>query len=163
MRTPRSSRATGPLAKLGAVALAFALAGCAGGSPGEPSETTLTKTQGPAQTTVTYFAEGDTVTKQVTENVVNYELGGIADRDDAKQQVSGLVEKFKGIPGVEHSIEFGDTELTETVTLTYAELDVAKLGEATGAGAAGDPEAAKKVSLEEAVTSLTADGFSEVK
>ena len=161
-----SSQSTRRAGKAAAVVLAAALAltGCSGGdAAGKASETTLTMSQGGAATTVTYYAEGDNVTKQTTENVVDYEASGIADRDEAEKTVGGLVDQYKGIKGVDHSIEFGDTELTETVTITYADLDVAKLAEATGADTGQDPEDARKVSLKEAVKTLTDAGFTEVE
>lgn len=167
MHPKRFSPKPAMLAKLGAVTLALGLAltGCAGGdsAPGKTTETTLSKTDGGAETTVTYIAEGDSLKQQITKNVVNYELSQIPDRAAAEEQVGGLVEKFQGIPGVEHSIEFGDTELVETVTLTYADLDVEKLALATGADPGDDPEGAKKVSLKEAVATLTGAGFTEQK
>ena len=146
------------------VVATLGLAGCAG-DPGETgsTETTLTLSQPGAETTVTYEAVGDKLTRQTTENTVDYAESGIEDREAAEQQVGALVDQYQGIPGVEHEIEFGDTSLTETVTITYANLDVDKLAQATGVEPAADPEEARNVSLAEAVSTLKEAGFTEVK
>ncbi len=162
--SPRATRRTGTVAAV-MLAAALALTGCSGGgdAAGETTETTLTRSVEGAELTVTYVAEGDKVTQQTTKNVVNYEASGIADRAAAEESVAPLAEQYKGIKGVEHSIEFGDDELTETVTLTYADLDVEKLSSVTGGDPGENPEDARDVSLKEAVKTLTDGGFTEVK
>lgn len=164
MRTNSFSSRSVLAAKLGAalVVAALALTGCSSG-PGERSETTLTKSADGATLTVTYVAEGDDVVEQTTENIVVYAESGIANRAAAEEQVGELVEQYKGIRGVDHAIEFGETELVETVTMNYTDLDVEAFAKATGAGAEEDPAAVTKVSLKEAVASLTGAGFTEVE
>ncbi|KIP51735.1 DUF1307 domain-containing protein [Leucobacter komagatae] len=127
------------------------------------TETILTRAADGAFTTVTYVADGDSVTTQMTKNVLHYEPRGIADRDAAEAQYGDLAEKFAAIDGVEHSIEFGETQLVEIVTLTYSELDVAALALATGAGPVDDPDEARQVSLKEAVAALKRDNYSQAR
>ncbi|UTX52451.1 DUF1307 domain-containing protein [Leucobacter aridicollis] len=162
--SPQATKRTGKVAAV-IVAAALALTGCSGGddTTGETTETTLTRSVEGAELTVTYVADGDKVTKQTTKNVVNYEASGIADRAAAEESVAPLAEQYKGIKGVEHSIDFGDDELTETVTLTYADLDLEKLASVTGGDPGENPEEARDVSLKEAVKTLTDSGFTEVK
>lgn len=146
-----------------AVTAALLLSGCATSSADEASETTLTTSALGSQTTVTYHALGDVVTRQITENTVYYGASGIRDRADAEAWVAQLTTDYADITGVEQAIEFGEQSLTETVTIRYDEVDTAQLAAVTGATLSDDPEADRTVSLREAVQTLKQSGYIQVE
>lgn len=150
------------VAKLGAVlvAAALTLTACSGGAP---SETTLELNQPGSETSMTYYAEGDTVTKQTTKNVLSYEESGLVDKETAKEAVEPLAEQYRGVTGIEHNIEYGDTELTETLTVDYTKADISEVSKLAGTSFTGDADNAKKISLKQSVEALKAAGFTEVK
>lgn len=150
-------------AKLGALAVAAALTLTACGGGGAQTETTLSMEQGGVKTTMTYFAEGDTVVKQTTENTLNYESAGFGDRETAEEQVGQLSEQFEGIAGLNHSVEYKKNELVETLTVDYTKADIAEVSQLTGSTFDGDAKNAEKVSLKQSVDALKELGFTEVK
>lgn len=161
MRKFTAARRAGGFAAV-ALAATLALTGCAAPDT-TPSKTVMTASQGGALTTVTYYAEGDLLTKQRTQNVVEYAASGIADKAAAEVAVGELIDQYKGIEGVQHTIDFGETSLTETVTITYKNLDAEKLAKANGGEVTSTNAEARKVSLSDAVASLEAAGFTKAQ
>lgn len=117
------------IASFGVVALAAALSLTACSSA-EPSTTVLKMEQPGVESTLTYYAEGDKVTRQTTTNVVNYAEAGIPDKETAKKMLDQGLEKFQGHEGLTDTVEYKDTEAIETVEVDYSKADYAELAKA---------------------------------
>ena len=51
-------------------------------------------------TTMVYTAKGDEVTMQTTENIIQYDLVGLASKDEAKGLFAPMIEQFQNIDGL---------------------------------------------------------------
>lgn len=131
-------------------------------STGE-TRVSYTKAEGGVQTTLTYYAKGDEVTKQTTESIINYAEAGLGDRAQAEATFAPIVETFQGVKGLEHSIEYSDTAAHETLTVDYAKADLAEVAALTGSTFEGDASSGSKVSLAQSIAFLKSNGFTEVQ
>ncbi len=151
-----------PLVKLLALlsALMLSLAACGGDK--EETATTLTNNLNGVEMTFTYYAVGDDVTRQTTKNVMPYEVLGVTTADEARPILDPMVTEYQGVPGLEHSLEYGDTEVVETLTVDYNEADLSKISQLTGSTFSGDTSEGAKVSLEKSIEMLENQGFTKV-
>lgn len=131
----------------------------------ETGETTtvLTYSEGGTEMTLTYYSIGDEVTRQTTTNVISYDSLGLTDEAQARAQIEPLAESFQGISGLEHSIEYGETSATETMTVDYAIANPAEIAQLTGSTFSGNVGDNSKISLEASLKALEAQGFTVVK
>ena len=132
-----------------------------GSSTTEDGETTVVMNNevNGVNMTFTYYADGDDVIRQTTRNVMPYEVLGVTTADEAKAALDPLVGEFQGVPGLEHSMEYGETEAVETLTVNYKEADLAQISQLTGSTFSGDTSAGAKVSLQRSIEMLEGEGF----
>ena len=157
----QTTTAKKPLIKLLAVLSALMLSRAACGGDGKETSTTLTNDVNGVEMTFTYYADGDDVTRQTTKNVMPYELLGVTTADEAKQILDPMTEEFKGVTGLEHSMEYGDTAATETLTVDYTTADLSEISQLTGSTFSGDTSSGAKVSLEKSIEMLESQGFTK--
>lgn len=140
--------------------LALVLSGCSLGG-GAETETSYTKTQNGATVTMTFYAKGDTVTKQTTHSVLKYGESGLKDKDAAKAYFDPIIEQFQNVKGLTHSMQYTDTEVIEDLTVDYSEADISEISKLIGSQFEGGSKQ-KGVSLKKTVEGLEAGGFTKV-
>lgn len=109
--------------------------------------------------TLIYTYSGDEVISQEAENIVNYEELGIT-KEEAEEFIGAAAEEYEGLAGVDYSIEFGDEEAVEQLTVNYDELDYEEAQNVTGIELEGDPE--EGISMEKSAEMLESQGYTEV-
>ncbi len=139
--------------------LALALTACSGSK--EATQAVFTKEQDGVAMTLTYYAEGDDVVKQSTVNVVDYKEAGIADADEARDIFEPLIKDFEGVTGLEHKMEYGETEAVETMTVDYTKADLSEIAGLTGSSFTGSTDKGAKLSMEGSRQMLLKQGFVE--
>lgn len=137
---------------LSAVLLIF-LAGC---SSKDGSKTYVLEKSG-VKTEITVYYESDKVTKQTTVNTMDYEKMAVT-KDELKDVVMPVSEKYQGIDGVEQKIVFDDDKAVETLTIDYTKVDLKKLKDLPGMDIDTDVES---VSLKDTEESLLSQGFTK--
>lgn len=141
-------------------AAALTLSACSGG---EETETSFTNNQNGMETTMTYTAVGDEVTKQTTTNVIDYEAAGLGSKEEAQETLDPLIAQSDGVEGYDQSIEYGDTSATEEVSVDYEAADLEALAEVPGFEGTANMEDGDFVSLEQSREMLENQGFTEVE
>ncbi|MGI2326673.1 YehR family lipoprotein [Planococcus sp. YIM B11945] len=139
--------------------MAVLLTACSGGSE---STKTFELDKDGVLTTMVYTAKGDKVTKQTTENVIQYELAGIESKEQAQQLLDPMVSQFQNIDGVTHKLEYEDTKAIETLAIDY---EVVNIDDIEGLPGMSFSEGAKDqgISLEKSEELLESQGFKEVE
>ncbi len=135
---------------------AFALLLVACGAKKEESKTFVLD-NGVVNTELTYYYVGDKVTKQTTKTILKYGQPGFEDKEAVKEKFDPIVAKYQGIEGIEHKIEYGETEVTEELSMDYSKIDYDKLKGLEGMTFAGDPK--NGVSMKKSEEMLLANGF----
>ncbi|MGB3413538.1 MAG: YehR family protein [Microbacteriaceae bacterium] len=147
-----------PLVLLIVSFLAFALTACSG--VGVQTVSVYQQTQNGVDMTITYYANGDEVTKQSTVNVMNYAGIGLSGPDEARKLLDPIMAEFQGVTGLEHSVEYGDTAVTERMTVDYSIADIKEISELTGSSFEGVGDGKNvKLSLKQSVALLEKSGF----
>lgn len=111
---------------------------------------------------MTYYYEetSDKVIKQTTENKLVYDELGV-DQQTLKEMVEPAAEQYKNINGVEHSIQFGDDFMTESLSINYDKVDLKEVQGITGIQISD--ENASQISMKESAKMLKSGGFKEIK
>lgn len=75
---------------------------------------------------VTYYHKGDKVLKQTAYNIMNYKQMGVT-KAEFVEYAKPIMEKYKGIEGLEQKVDFQDDAAYETITVDYTKVDKNKL------------------------------------
>ena len=75
---------------------------------------------------VTYYHKGDEVLKQTAYNIMNYKQMGVT-KAKFIEYAKPIMEKYKGIEGLEQKLDFQDDAAYETITVDYTKVDKNKL------------------------------------
>jgi len=113
-------------------------------------------------TTMIYTAKGDKVTMQTTENIIQYDLVGLASKDEAKELFAPMIEQFQNIDGLTHKLEYDDSKAVETLAIDYEVVNFEDVENLPGMSFSEDPKE-KGVSMKKSVELLESQGFAEVK
>lgn len=113
-------------------------------------------------TTMVYTSTGDKVTMQTTENVIQYDLAGLASKEDAQELFAPMIEQFQNIEGLTHKMEYDDSKAIETLAIDYEVVDFKDIENIPGMAFSEDPKD-NGVSMEKSVEILESQGFTEVK
>ncbi|AXQ78423.1 DUF1307 domain-containing protein [Streptococcus chenjunshii] len=109
-----------------------------------------------------YFKEGsDEMTKQVSVYTVTYQGMEISGKEEAQNLFENDVySAYKDLDGVDLSFDYTDSEVTMTMVLDYAEVNLSKLADADE-----NPELKKAdyLSVEQTSKSLEENGYTKVK
>ena len=135
---------------------AFAILLVACGAKKEESKTFVLD-NGIISTELTYYYVGDKVTKQTTDTILKYGQPGLENKEQVMEKFGPIVEKYQGIEGIEHNVEYGETEMKESLSIEYAKVDFEKLKNLEGISFAGDPK--NGVSMKKSEEMLLANGF----
>ena len=107
---------------------------------------------------LTYYVDGDKVVKQTARNTIKYKDAGQT-KDQLKAVLDAASQAYQNIPGVEESIEYGDEEAVETLTVDYTKVDLTKLQGVPGVSFDEDALKAKAVSMKKTQALLEQSGF----
>ena len=134
--------------------LIIVVSGCGGSGA---SKTYTQNTKG-VSVELTYYYDGDKVTKQVATNTINYtELG--QSKEDIKMLLDASSKAYQGIDGVEESIKYDDNKAVETLTIDYTKVDFEALRKLPGVTLDKETLTSKQVSLEKAEALLKKAGY----
>ncbi|MCU9533620.1 DUF1307 domain-containing protein [Streptococcus sp. CSL10205-OR2] len=113
---------------------------------------------------ITYYYKKDTdeVTKQEAYTQMSYDFLGVKDAEAAKAKLEQFTSMYEGIEGVTEKIEFGETSLTQTVTLDYTKANFADLSQIPGIESI-NLENSDYISLDKSIQLIEQQGFKEVK
>ena len=128
---------------------------------GSESTRTFELEQNGVITTMVYTTKGDKVTKQSTENIIQYDLAGIPSKEEAQELFAPLVEQFQDIDGITHNLEYEDTKAIETLTIDYEVAEYDDIKSLPGMEFTEDPKD-KGVSMKKSLEILESQGFKEV-
>lgn len=131
---------------------------------GGVAESSFVIEQGGVETTMTYTAKGDRVTKQSTVNEIDYAAAGLASEEEAKEILDPVVEASQGVAGLEHTIDYRGDTATESMSVDYEVASLSELAEVPGYEMNSDEVdddtyISMKVSREELINA----GFEEVQ
>lgn len=129
---------------------------------GSESTRTFALKQDGITTTMVYTTKGDKVTKQTTENIVQYDLAGITSKEQAQEIFAPLVEQFQDIKGITHQLEYEDSKAIETLAIDYEIADYDDIKNLPGMEFSKDPKD-QGVSMKKSIEILEKQGFKEVK
>jgi uncharacterized lipoprotein YehR (DUF1307 family) len=138
---------------------AIFLAACSNGS--ESTRTFELEHDG-IMTTMVYTSTGDKVTSQTTENVIPYDLTGLASKEEAQELFAPMIEQFQNIDGLTHKMEYDDSKAIETLAIDYEAVNFEEIENLPGM-AFSEGSKDKGVSMEKSVEVLESQGFTEVK
>ncbi|CEG21462.1 putative lipoprotein YehR precursor [Planococcus massiliensis] len=144
---------------IGLLALTLFLAACGGE---EASTRTFEMENNGIVTTMVYTTEGDKVTKQSTENLIQYDLAGIESKDQARELFDPLIGEFQGIEGITHQMEYEEDQAVETMEIDYETVDFDEIENLPGMSFSDDPKD-NGVSMEKSLEILESQGFKEVE
>ena len=106
---------------------------------------------------MTYYHTGDKVTKQTSVNTFPYESIGIESKEEAEEKLASTVEQYQGVKGLEHSIDYQDTQVVEVLTIDYKEVDLDEISKIPGMQDSG--KAGGTISLEQISKQLEKQGY----
>lgn len=90
-------------------------------------ETNMMKMSRPGvEGTIEFVHSDDVLLKQLQKTEISYELAGVKDEKEAKEQVKELgdEEKYKDQEGVEYKVEYGKDAYTETFNVDFTKADL---------------------------------------
>lgn len=134
----------------------FAILLVACGAKKEESKTFVLD-NGVVNTELTYYYVGDKVTKQTTKTILKYGQPGIENKEAVMKKMEPIAAKYKEIKGLEHKIEYGETEVIEELSMDYSQVDYEQLKGLEGMAFAGDPQ--NGISMKKSEEMLLAGGF----
>lgn len=139
--------------------LALFLTAC---STGTESTRTFVLEKDGVKTTMVYTFKGDKVSKQTTENVIQYDLVGISSKEEAQELFDPMSEQFQNFDGLTQSMEYYDTNAIENLIIDYTVVDFDEVKHLPGMSF--DQEAkVKGISMKKSAELLESQGFTEVK
>ncbi|MCI5996864.1 MAG: DUF1307 domain-containing protein [Peptoniphilaceae bacterium] len=114
---------------------------------------------------LTYYYNGDMVSKQSANNSISYDLLkqslAVKTKEEVIERLKKTSETYKGIDGIEYSGEYKETEFIEKLTVDYTKLDYQKAKGIPGIILTGDPKSG--ISLSKSEELLKNQGFTEKK
>ena len=129
---------------------------------GDKGESTVfERKQDGLESIVTYYHDGDKVSRQTTENKVAYKLVNFADKKDAEAKLADVMKAYEDVEGLKHEIKFNDNDLEESLEVVYDKLDYEKAKKIPNFGLEGDPK--QGVSLQKSEELLKKQGYTKVE
>ncbi|MBP1906114.1 uncharacterized lipoprotein YehR (DUF1307 family) [Paenibacillus turicensis] len=129
---------------------------------GEVLTKSYEKEENGASIVITYKYQGDIVNVQSTDSKIPFSALGVTTKEEAEELLNPMVEQYKGVKGVTHSITYSDSEAVESLSVNYEEADFKELNAKLGTNF---PESSKKakVSLKKSEDDLKLSGYVEKK
>ncbi|MGY3778071.1 DUF1307 domain-containing protein [Isobaculum melis] len=117
------------LLQIGLVAvLALVLTAC-----GKKQSVTYEKEESGIEMEMTLHAKGDKVYEQIIKTSMPYEMFGISDKEEAKEQFDEVFEEYEEITGVEREIAYSNDKVSLSYTIDLKKVDFDKVEEQLGA------------------------------
>jgi uncharacterized lipoprotein YehR (DUF1307 family) len=116
----------------------FFLASCGSGSGAAQETKTFTNEQNGVQMELVFKYSGDEVKTQTANNTMPYSSVGVSTKEEAQTILDPIAEEYKDIEGIDYSIEYGEDEATESLTINYDNLDFDAAKELPGVSFEGD-------------------------
>ncbi|MGO2940507.1 MAG: YehR family lipoprotein [Pseudolactococcus laudensis] len=111
---------------------------------------------------LTYYAKGDKVTKQTSENIIPYSAMGVKSAEEPKERLKDVLKSYNDIKGVKDELTYGEDAITEKVEIDYTVVDMKKAKELVGASTDGG-DISKGISLKNSIKLLEDQGYKEKK
>ena len=99
---------------------------------------------------LTYYAKGDKVTKQTSENTIPYSALGVKSADEAKERLKDVLKSYNDVKGVKDELTYGEDAVTEKVEINYTVVDMKKAKKLVGVSTDGG-DISKGVSLKNSI------------
>ncbi|GAB2535526.1 YehR family lipoprotein [Gracilibacillus alcaliphilus] len=128
--------------------------------PNGENVVTLQIDQNGVYSKLTYYADGDKVTKQTAENEIPYTALQVSNKEEAEAALQEMVAAYAEAEGIEHSIEYHDDHATESLTVDYDQADPEEMAQLTGSIVDGDTS--QGISLQRSVEMLEQSGYEVV-
>lgn len=110
----------------------------------------------------TYIESEDKVIKQTTKLVGEYaKLPSTKTKEAVQKVLDPIAEKYKGIKGIKHSIDYQDDKFVEETEIDYENLDYEKSKTVLGKNFQ-DPTKTK-ISMKKTEEMMSGQGYTEVK
>ena len=113
-------------------------------------------------TTMVYTYSGDKVKKQTAENVIQYEVAGIASKEEAQQMFDPLIKEFQNIDGLTHKMEYEESKAIETLAIDFEKVNFKEIENLPGMNFTENPTD-KGISMKKSAEMLESQGFTEVQ
>ncbi|MGO2385184.1 MAG: YehR family lipoprotein [Pseudolactococcus laudensis] len=111
---------------------------------------------------LTYYAKGDKVTKQTSENIIPYSAMGVKSAEEPKERLKDVLKSYNDIKGVKDELTYGEDAVTEKVEIDYTVVDMKKAKELVGVSTDGG-DISKGISLKNSIKLLEDQGYKEKK
>ena len=133
------------------------------GCSSQETATVLKKSQPGVMSEITYYAEGDKVTKQTATNVVSYEEAGLKDKSAAQGLLDEASKPYQNVEGLTHSIEYNETSATESLSVDFDEADIVEMSDLGVLSTNKEVAKTDRVSLNISVRELENAGYVKVQ
>lgn len=119
------------LSALAILFVMFSLAACSG----KEKENIYTKEENGINITMTFYYKGDTVTRQVTQRVMPYNLFNVASKKAAESTLKDQLEevaKNTTSEGIIDTMEFTDTAIVDRIEIDYSKANIETVAQLSG-------------------------------
>lgn len=134
--------------------IAFIIVGCT--SSGQ-TKTFIKESKGIKQEII-YTYKGDTVLTQTTSNVLTFKELEIT-KEQFELTIESVKDSYKGITGLEHSLEITDEGATEKIFIDHSKIDKEKLQQLGGSEISKD--SSTEISMKATEDVLKNQGYTE--
>ncbi|GAA4107749.1 DUF1307 domain-containing protein [Enteractinococcus coprophilus] len=129
----------------------------------ETSETVYERKTHDSEETATFTHVGDKILQQHGVYVTTYEAFGFAGPEEAQEVLDPRIAELNAIDEYEHTIDYGETHITEEIIANYAAMDPADVVKLPGMDELDTTEDAEFYSLEETAAGLETSGYIKVE
>lgn len=133
------------------------LAACGNGTSTSEESKTFTMAQNGVSMELVFHYDGDKVTSQTANNVMPYEAIGATTKEEAQELLDPIAEQYQQVQGLDYSLEYSDSEATESLTINYDELDYDAAKQLPGVSFEGDTD--NGISMERTEEMLLDQGY----
>lgn len=127
-----------------------------------PEKTTTYQLDDGINTTITFKHKGDKVTRDTETTIIPYAEAGFSSKQEAQENLAYIIEEYKNINGLQHRIDYTDTEATEVLTVNYLAVDINEIADLIGVEANEDGDI-HSISLKKTIKLLESEGFKKVE
>lgn len=131
------------------------LASCSSGAKEETK--TFTMDQNGVSMELVFTYEGDKVKTQTANNVMPYSAIGVTTKEEAQTVLDPIAKKYQQVKGLDYSLDYTDSEATESLTINYDELDYDSAKQLPGVSFEGNTE--NGISMERKEEMLLDQGY----
>lgn len=114
---------------------------------------------------LTYYLQGDLVTKQKAENVLPYSILNVDSEEESKEILEPIAQSFANKEGISHSFTYEAQQVRELIEVDYSKAKLEDLENIPGFSLVGDTQKGDKleISFKTSKTLLEKAGFREIK